>query len=412
MSNLAKTYQELAAELQELKIQLEEANDTIHAIRTGQVDAFIVQGEDGSQLYTLKSADHTYRIFIENMQEGAITLNRQGFILYSNSRFAELLGQPLEHVIGVPFTTFVPNDQRAAIEKVIDGSWTHNTRFELALQGAHNELLPFQLSATGLSLDDGEFLNIILTDLRAVKESERLIKAQNEELEIARKAMDLKDEFIGIASHELKTPLTSLKGYLQLMIFYKKEPVPDIVRRFIVKANESGNKLTTLVEDLLDVSKINAGKLEFRNERVDVTDLVTSVAENASVIYPDYRFVKKLTEDCKVSGNFERLEQVLMNFINNSVKYSRERKDIIMSSVKDGNEIVISVTDFGIGLTSDQQELIFERFYRVQDKNFQASGLGIGLYICAGIVKAHDGTIGVESRFGEGATFYFRVPCL
>src|ERR1700755_2082687 len=114
------TYDELLNEAQELRFKLEEANDTIEAIRTGQIDALIVQGEEGHQLYTLKTADQTYRMFIEKMNEGAVTINHEGLILYSNSRFAEMVNMPLEKVIGLAFDSFIVEEFREKFNKVIE----------------------------------------------------------------------------------------------------------------------------------------------------------------------------------------------------------------------------------------------------------------------------------------------------
>lgn len=396
MSTGTKTIEQLTRELGKLRMQLEEANDTIHAIRTGQVDAFIVQGENGVQLYTLNSADHPYRVFIESMQEGAITLNDSGVVLYCNSRFAEKVGHPLETVIGMDFNTFLQSEEKPAFEKILKGDWGTKVRHELQLKNVSGELIPFLLSVSSMEMNEASFLNIILTDLSYIKESQRQLQ--------------LKDEFIGIASHELKTPLTSLKGYLQLMRSYKKDELPPIIRQFIAKANESGNKLNTLVEDLLDVSKINAGKLDFKVERVSIAALLGAVVENARLIYPDFIFSCSSEDSLVISGNPERLEQVLMNLISNSVKYNRANLNIDITAIKQGDAARISVSDHGIGLTDNQKELIFERFYRVEDKNYQASGLGIGLYISSEIIKAHGGNIGVESTFGVGSTFYFTLP--
>ena len=113
------SYEQLLSDNRELRIQLNEAQEAIDAIRTGRVDALIVQGEDGHQLYTLKSADQTYRVFIEKMNEGAVTLNRDGTILYSNSRFAAMVNQPLEKVIGAHFTSFIPNEYQPHLSKLI-----------------------------------------------------------------------------------------------------------------------------------------------------------------------------------------------------------------------------------------------------------------------------------------------------
>jgi two-component system CheB/CheR fusion protein len=222
--------------------------------------------------------------------------------------------------------------------------------------------------------------------------------------------MEKKDEFIGIASHELKTPLTSLKGYLQLIGNYKKEALPQTVKQFVSKADEAIIKLQNLVNDLLDVSKIQKGKLQFSKSTLNLTNVVYSCVESANHIYPQFAITCKAEENLFVTGNFERLEQVLMNFINNSVKYSPVNRTILITAEKHPDYVQVSVTDHGIGLSDSQIELIFERFYRVDEKNFSASGLGMGLYISSEIIKAHQGKIGVDSQLGQGATFYFQLP--
>ena len=400
------TKEQLAAELQELRLQLEDANDTIHAIRTGMVDAFVVQGEDGHQLYTLKNADQTFRVLIEKMQEGAITLNKDGIILYCNSSFAEMAGIQLDKVIGTHFNQFIKGITFTGLNDIIvDGQFT-DYKTEDTLMCSNGSVLPVLLSLTNLSLEDGTALSVICTDLTAQKDAQR--KATD--IDNQRKAIQQKDEFIGIASHELKTPLTSLKAYMQLIAAYNKEHIPEQIKTFIAKAQLSVSKLQTLVNDLLDVSKIQAGKLDFSTGPVYVNKLVSSCIESALYMFPDYNITFSPKEDYVVNGNTERLEQVLMNMINNAVKYSPTSKDVILDVKKVDNNVRISVTDFGIGLSPEQQDKIFERFYRVDDKNFMVSGLGMGLYISKEIIKNHRGSIGVVSQINEGATFYILLP--
>jgi two-component system CheB/CheR fusion protein len=129
-------------------------------------------------------------------------------------------------------------------------------------------------------------------------------------------------------------------------------------------------------------------------------------------MYPQYSFETDIEGSFIVHGNTERLEQVMMNLINNAVKYSQTNKNIIIKAVKHQESIRVSVTDFGIGLSPDQVEHIFERFYRVEDKKHMASGLGMGLYISAEIIHTHHGKIGVDSELGKGATFYFDLPLI
>src|ERR1700761_2400128 len=127
------TYDELLRVNEELRIQLEEANDSIQAIRTGQVDAFVVQGEEGHQLYTLETADQAYRLFIEKMNEGAVTLNSDGLILYSNSRFATMINLPLEKVLGTPFQSFVTVESETKFRELINNGWEEDCKDEICL---------------------------------------------------------------------------------------------------------------------------------------------------------------------------------------------------------------------------------------------------------------------------------------
>src|SRR5436189_4396398 len=128
-----KNYEELLEELEDLKFQLKEANETLHAIRTGQIDALVVETEDGPQLYTLQSADHTYRVFIEKMKEGAVTLNEHEIILYSNSQFASMVNLPLTEVIGLPFSEFIPVGCMKDFKKLMKSGWRSDSKGEIFL---------------------------------------------------------------------------------------------------------------------------------------------------------------------------------------------------------------------------------------------------------------------------------------
>jgi two-component system CheB/CheR fusion protein len=543
----------LLNEIEELRYQLEEAHDTINAIRTGQVDALIVKDDTGHQLYTLKTADQTYRVFIEKMSEGAVTINREGIILYCNTRFANMVDTPLEKTIGQPLLFFVPDTSKNKLEKVIYSSWNEDCREEIILKDGGGEDMHCLFSCNTIELDSGIALSIIITDLTVLKNTEQELKIRNYQLEEAQAAteklnnslettvrqrthdlvisrehfrlltnnivqmtwtnlptgeftsynqrwydytgltldddhdvvwemivhpddlektlrlynnslktgelfeienrykrhdgvyrwhlnrskplrndagdiifwvgtatdiedqkqeMERKDEFIGIASHELKTPLTSLKGYLQLIAGYNKEELPPIVKQYVTKASVSISKLQSLINDLLDVSKIKAGRLEYAVGNVNISDLVNLCVENARHVNPAYTFIIKLDDEYIVNGNQERLEQVLMNLINNAVKYSPVNKTVTLSIKQIGAKVRVGVTDSGIGLSPDQKDKIFERFYRVEDKQNMTSGLGMGLYISKEIINNHNGCIGVESEIGKGSTFYFVLPLI
>src|SRR5688572_10349284 len=166
-----KSYERLLEEVEELRLQLEEANDTINAIRSGQVDALVVRDHNGNQLYTLKTADQTYRVFIEKMTEGAVTLNQEGLIVYCNSKFASMVGKGLSEVLGKSFSTFLVEENRTYYEYLFLNCWIRDCKGEVNLVG-NPHILPVQLSLTTLELDEGVALSIILTDLTVQKESQ------------------------------------------------------------------------------------------------------------------------------------------------------------------------------------------------------------------------------------------------
>ena len=230
----------------------------------------------------------------------------------------------------------------------------------------------------------------------------------NIDIDDQKKELEKKDEFIGVASHELKTPLTSLKGYIQLMEF--QDNLSEAAKIYVTKATSSINKLQHLIDELLDASKIKAGKLKFQKHDFNLTELVSLCVENCTYMYPAYKIKKELPEDIMVHGNDERIEQVLMNLINNAVKYSPNRKEMIIRAEKDKDSAIVSVIDFGIGMVNSDQELVFERFYRANGGDSTMPGLGMGLYISSEIIKEHNGEINVKSKLNEGSVFSFSLP--
>jgi two-component system CheB/CheR fusion protein len=225
-----------------------------------------------------------------------------------------------------------------------------------------------------------------------------------------KRELERKDEFIGVASHELKTPLTSLKGYLQLMKLQTKDNFPPVFSTYLAKVNIVADKLQHLVDDLLDVSKINAGRLDYAKSSLNLKALIDSCIESSRLVYSGFSFELDNQHDYMVKANAERLEQVMANIINNAVKYSGGDKRVIVETKKCGDRVRVSITDFGIGLDEDQKKRIFDRFYRAEDKKYSINGLGMGLFICSQIIDTHGGIIDVESEPGKGSTFYFELP--
>lgn len=222
-------------------------------------------------------------------------------------------------------------------------------------------------------------------------------------------AVRKRDEFISIASHELKTPLTTIKAYVQLLdrSIAADEPTRMYVERALVQVQ----KLDNLIVDLLDLSKIESGKLKFNKKPFFFESTLSNAVEMIRQTYPEYQITRKGGAEVELYGDEMRIEQVIINYLTNAVKYSPQIKEIqIETAVEPAGTLSVRVKDFGIGIPKDHQSNIFGKFYRVEESAGQFQGLGIGLYICAEIIRRHEGKYGVESEPGKGSTFYFSIP--
>lgn len=216
-----------------------------------------------------------------------------------------------------------------------------------------------------------------------------------------------KDEFISIASHELKTPLTTIKGYLELL---KEMEDKQPNKQFVENAWKNVNKLEKLIKDLLDVSKIQSGQLELTMNEFNIDALVNEAVSATQIISGTHEISREDNFNGEVVwGDRLRIEQVLANLLSNAIKYSPGEKKVIVSGSKTDTELIIKVRDFGIGIPKNEQSNIFERFYRTKDISITISGFGLGLYICRDIIKRHNGRIWVETE-EKGSSFYFSLP--
>ena len=227
--------------------------------------------------------------------------------------------------------------------------------------------------------------------------------------EVIKKLNLKKDEFIGLASHELKTPMASLNGYLQ--IIDRDLPEADVNKPYIRKALSQVRKLSKLISDLLDVSKIDSGKLPFNMATFDLVEMATESIELVQYGTKSHFISLQHSENqFLITGDRQRLEQVLINLLTNAIKYSPKANKVIVTIERQGDNAVVSVEDFGIGIDEKLQDRIFSRFFRVEDLDTHISGLGIGLYISKEIIIRHNGRIWVDSQLKKGATFSFAIP--
>jgi signal transduction histidine kinase len=226
----------------------------------------------------------------------------------------------------------------------------------------------------------------------------------------AQKAVRLRDDFLSVASHELKTPVTSLKAFTQVMKtrFERRGNKEDAVQ--LDKMDSQINKLTALIQDLLDTTKMQSGKLQLHMDTFSLDDLVSEIVEEIQRTTNHTLVIKKRTKKI-MYGDRERIGQVLTNLITNAMKYSLESEPIIIKTEETKSDLICSVQDFGIGISEYQIPFLFERFYReIGSRENTFPGLGLGLYISSEIIKRHEGKIWVESEKGKGSRFYFSLP--
>ncbi|MBS1662385.1 MAG: PAS domain S-box protein [Bacteroidetes bacterium] len=218
----------------------------------------------------------------------------------------------------------------------------------------------------------------------------------------------LKDDFIGVAGHELRTPITTIKGYLQLL---EGQSTEGLTRDFIEKALRQVNKLNRLITDLLDVTKIQAGKLDYTITPCSIIDLVKECIETVWQIHTSHIIESRLPDkDVIVMADASKIEQVLINLLTNAIKYSPGANKVFLTVTTNSNYAIVSVRDLGIGIPQEHIQHIFHRYYRVKTTQHVVGGLGIGMYISKEIINRHNGEIWLESVENQGSTFFFSLP--
>jgi signal transduction histidine kinase len=235
---------------------------------------------------------------------------------------------------------------------------------------------------------------------------EVLVQKQEKERRAAAEAK--KDEFFNMVSHEFKTPLTNIKAINQLL--EKTADKTDKTYAFILKANHSIKRLERLIEDLLDVTKINSGQIDLNIAEFNFSDALTNSISNVQQISGKHKIVLENAITMHYTGDQFRIEQVLINLLNNAIKYSPDADKIQVNAKVASGHIVVTVEDFGIGIAKEDMDQLFQRFYRVSKTAMHYQGVGLGLYIASEIIKKHNGKFDIESEPGKGSRFRFSLP--
>lgn len=352
-----------------------------------------VKGRRESQV-TMKSQIDHFHLMLESLPQIAFTLNEDGIVDFVNRKWHEYSDS--EH--DFPETHFDDLNIREELERCRKKG--NALELEIRIKNIKSEEFRYHLLRVTPVYDENIIKNWVgtFTDINDQK------KAEKE-----------KDEFLSIASHELKTPLTSIKAYVQLLDRKLKLDKKGAEAGFMVKVLDQIEKLNSLITDLLDVSKIENGKLKINKKPTNLENVIQNAIDTILQTH-ESRPIKidwhGLKPDILIPLDEIRIEQVLINFLTNAIKYSPLDNQVIITTFIDEEEqeIKVNITDFGIGIPDFKQDAVFHKFYRVEESSLQFQGMGIGLFICSEIIKQHHGTIGVSSKLGEGSTFYFTLP--
>ena len=390
-------YGELLAEVARLRQRLDEAEETLRAITSGEVDALVVDTRLGERVFTLQGADTVYRVVVENINEGGLTMSTDGTILYSNHYFARMMQSDVNKVIGASFFDFV---DRKNMTTVIGMLGQESGRGEILLRSGKGTEVPVLLSTRRLQLDDAVSVCAVVTDLTEQKHSQEVISALKETDRI-------KDEFLGMVSHELRTPLTVIIGALSTAL--DERVSPEDRQELMRDASSSAASLATILDNMLELSRAQAGRLRLRKEPVRIRDVAAKAVLRVRRKYDTHDIVVDIPDGSPaVPADAARIEQVLYNLLENAVKYSPPGSRVRVFSLLDERGLVMGVRDSGRGIAPENQQKIFEAFGRVEEDG--TKGIGLGLVVCKRLVEAHGGSIWVESQIGKGSTFMFSIP--
>ena len=380
-----------------LRRRLLEAEDMLRAIRDGEVDAVVVEGTHGNQVYTLHSAEEPYRTLVEQMQEGAVILSSRGDIVYCNTRFAALVGEPPESVVGRRLDQFACAADRADFEDLLR---IGSGRRRIRLRRAGSDPFEASVSVTTTASANGDHVSVIVSDLR------ELLEARDHRA-LAERQNRTKDEFLATIAHELRNPLTSISGAVQLLEL-RGAPEPPAVRARAVIERQVAN-ITRLIDDLLDIERVVSGKIRLQRKPVDMAEAVRrTVAAIPEALRAD-RQSEVTLESVWVAGDVMRLEQIVSNLVTNAFKYTRPGGRIRVALRAEGGDAVLSVDDDGLGIAPRLLPFVFDMYVQADRTLDQAKGgLGIGLSLTRRLVELHGGTI-VASSEGEGRGSRFVV---
>jgi PAS domain S-box-containing protein len=339
----------------------------------------------------LKASEQRVLTMIERMPIGLGLISQQGIIEFANPTIEQMFGYEPGTMNGISLSDVVPVSKFSRSEQT-----TNRRPVELEVTRRNGESFFIDLSLRRLSMKEGEKSLVVMQDVTERHEIERL-----------------KNAFVAMVHHDIRTPLNSIRLFHQLIAYTATDVLPVPIRENLEAAERSTNRLLNLVNDLLDMGKLEAGKLKMQFAHTDISVVIEHSVE-AVKNFADQHEIKISYPASKIEivADRERLIQVVVNLLSNAIKFSSDGATVTISVAQENGSLEVRVTDQGRGIPASYRETVFERYSQVQaaDGSRERSGTGLGLPICKAIIKEHGGTIGVDSESGKGSSFWFRIP--
>jgi len=353
----------------------------------------------------LEESEKRVSAVLDNVVDGIITLDSYGEILSINSAVTEIFGYQKNEVVGKPVSILLPPTKRSVLMAPIVGyaqdKDMSNLDVELEIEGLrkNGEVFPGESAISLVPLEEDEIFAVIFRDITKRKEVDRL-----------------KSEFVSTVSHELRTPLTSILGSLKLIKGGALGEVLEKTGSMIDIAEKNTQRLINLVNDILDMEKLNSGRLEYQFQEVNLAELVHESIESNKGFADEFKVALDYVPHdgpLAVWGDPSRLDQVLANLLSNAIKFSPENSTVSIHATLNNNTVRVEVRDKGPGISDEDRPLVFRRFSQIDASDTRnVGGKGLGLSISKAIIGKHQGIIDFDSTPGEGTTFYFELPTL
>jgi len=461
-----KEIQKLKTENQDLKNRLQESEETIEAIRNGAVDALVISAPEGEQIYTLKGAEHPYRVFFETMNEGGVVISKEGLILACNESFERMVGVEHEKRCGISIYEFIPAEEHVNISRLITGicetktdeACNQNLRVESVLRATGGYRVPVQLALSAVHEIDEAHVCVVITDLTDQKRAEDILRkshdeleikvkqrtaqlekskedlqAQNEELQTIQEELQSQNEELRAArdeleesankltdanteleaftysvSHDLRAPLRHMSGFARIVLEDYADRLDATGKNHLARIVGGSERMLRLIGDLLHFSQLT--RLHIKRSLVDMSKLASDIIQHLSQADPDRKVEFELKGGLTGSADHQLIEVVLSNLLGNAWKFTSktENAHIEFGVLKQNDKDVYYVRDNGAGFDPAHKGKLFHPFHRLHSEN-EFEGTGIGLAIVERIIRRHGGEVWAESESGKGATFFFTL---